>query len=99
MSTTTAPREIRDAATHVCVTVALGVVVLIAAMSTSGGLNEFFILAAPSVVILGTLAAMVRTYLNWKSGGRWQIWQGATWFLLALSLLWFTGALPSVIVD
>ncbi|EGD54735.1 hypothetical protein [Gordonia neofelifaecis] len=99
MSTTTAPREIRDAATHVCVTVACGIVVLIAAMTTSGRTNEILVLAAPIVVILGTVAAMVRTYRNWKSGGRWQVWQGATWFLLALSLLWFTGALPSVIVD
>ncbi|MGB3698087.1 MAG: hypothetical protein WBA05_11700 [Gordonia sp. (in: high G+C Gram-positive bacteria)] len=99
MSTTTAPREIRDAAIHVCITIVLGVAVLIAAMNTVGGLHTALILASPSVVIAGTIAAMVRTYLNWRADGRWQIWQGATWFLLGLSLLWFTGALPSAIVD
>lgn len=48
-------------------------------------------------MLLGTLTAMLRTYLSWRADGRWQIWQGVTWFLLGLSLLWFTSALPVVL--
>lgn len=98
MSTTTTPRELRDAGIHVAITLALGIVMVIAATFTSGTTNKVFIILSTVMVILGTIAAMVRTYYSNKNNGRWQIWQGATWLLLGLSLLWFTGALPVVIV-
>lgn len=98
MSTATVPRELRDAAIHVCITLVVGIAVLIAAANTTGGLSTVLLLTSAGLVILGTLASMVRTYLNWRAGGRWQIWQGASWLLLGLSLLWFTGALPSAII-
>ncbi|MGB3301336.1 hypothetical protein [Gordonia sp. (in: high G+C Gram-positive bacteria)] len=98
MSTTTAPRELRDAGIHVAVTIGLGILAVIGATFTTGTADTVFVIASAVLVILGTIAAMVRTYLNYKHDGRWQIWQGATWLLLGLSLLWFTAALPIVIV-
>lgn len=41
----------------------------------------------PTIVFLGGVGAFVRTYQIWRAEGTWPIWQGAGWFLLALSLV------------
>ncbi len=41
----------------------------------------------PTITFVGALGAFFRTYQVWKARGTWQIWQGAGWFLLALSLI------------
>lgn len=99
MSAIFSAREFRPAAIHFAVTFGLGIIFAITAGSVDGdGLTKTFILVSLIAVLLGTVGAMVRTYLSWRSGGRWQIWQGATWLMLGLSLLWFTSTLPSIIL-
>jgi hypothetical protein len=41
----------------------------------------------PAVLFVGGVGALVRTYLVWREGGTWPIWQGAGWFLLTLMLV------------
>ncbi|GAA4680259.1 hypothetical protein [Gordonia humi] len=96
----TSPRRsgpARDAAIHILVTFAVGIVVLIAAMNTSGGLRDGLIIAGPVVVGIGAIAAMIRTALAWRANVGWQVWQGASWFLLALTVTWVFGAVPAVV--
>ena len=45
---------------------------------------------SPAVLFLGGLGAFIRTYQVWRARGRWWIWQGAGWFLLALMLVVLT---------
>lgn len=43
------------------------------------------VVLAPALVLLaGGIGAFVRTYLVWREGGSWPIWQGAGWFLFIL---------------
>nr|WP_280305053.1 hypothetical protein [Nocardia neocaledoniensis] len=43
------------------------------------------VLLAPAVILLlGGLGAFVRTYLAWRRGQSWPLWQGAGWFLFLL---------------
>ncbi|MEV0334425.1 hypothetical protein [Nocardia sp. NPDC050717] len=43
------------------------------------------VLLTPAVILLfGGLGAFVRTYLAWRRGQRWPLWQGAGWFLFLL---------------
>ncbi|MFC9898448.1 hypothetical protein ACFVMC_32560 [Nocardia sp. NPDC127579] len=37
-----------------------------------------------AVLLLGGLGAFVATYLVWRRGGKWVVWQGAGWFLLVM---------------
>ncbi|MFV8054477.1 hypothetical protein [Mycobacterium sp. 48b] len=41
----------------------------------------------PTILFVGGVGAFVRTYQVWRAEGTWPIWQGAGWFLLALSLM------------
>ncbi|WP_253900489.1 hypothetical protein [Mycobacterium asiaticum] len=52
-------------------------------------------LGSPLILLLGGIAAFVRTYRVWRMGGRWWVWQGVGWFLLALMLVVLTLAVPS----
>ena len=98
MSAILSAREFRPAVAHFAATIGLAMLLaVIAATVDSTGATKALALASLIVMLLGTLTAMVRTYLSWRADGRWQIWQGATWFLLGLSLLWFTSALPVVL--
>ena len=47
------------------------------------------ILAAtvPTILFLGGVGALVKTYRVWRDGGTWVIWQGAGWFLLTFMLV------------
>lgn len=47
-------------------------------------------LAPAAVLLVGTIGGFVRTYLVWREGGRWPIWQGAGWFLMVSTLLYIT---------
>lgn len=98
MSVILSSREFRPAAIHVAVTVGLGVVCAVAAGVVDGvGLTKVLMGASLGVVILGTVGAGIRTFASSRAGGRWQVWQGAFWVLLGLSLLWFTSVLPTIL--
>ncbi len=43
--------------------------------------------SVPAILFIGGLGAFVKTYLVWRRGGTWPIWQGAGWFLLTLMLV------------
>jgi hypothetical protein len=47
------------------------------------------ILAAtvPTILFVGGVGALVKTYRVWRDGGTWVIWQGAGWFLLTFMLV------------
>ena len=51
-------------------------------------------IGAPLILLLGGLGAFIRTYQVWRAEGRWWIWQGAGWFLLALMLVVLTMTVP-----
>jgi hypothetical protein len=44
-------------------------------------------LGTPIVLLVGGIAAFIKTYRIWRAGGTWPIWQGAGWFLLTLMLV------------
>ncbi|MGO3328042.1 hypothetical protein [Gordonia sp. (in: high G+C Gram-positive bacteria)] len=87
----------RDAAVHVLITFAVGIVLLVVALNTSGGVHDAFIIAGPIAVGLGAISAMVRTALAWRANVGWQVWQGASWFLLAVTVTWVFGAVPALV--
>lgn len=43
--------------------------------------------ATPVVLFAGAIGAFGKTYSDWRSGRTWPIWQGAGWFLLALTMV------------
>jgi hypothetical protein len=87
----------KSAALHVCATYAIGFVLLVIALNTSGGVHTAFIIAGPVAVGLGAVAAMGRTLLAWRANSGWQIWQGASIFLLATTVVWVFGAVPALV--
>lgn len=65
-------------------------VVAVAALAFASYVFMGGVLAAvlvPSILFVGGVGAFVRTYQVWRAEGAWPIWQGAGWFLLALSLM------------
>ena len=44
-------------------------------------------LGIPIVLLVGGIAAFIKTYRIWRAGGTWPIWQGAGWILLTLMLV------------
>ncbi|OBK97873.1 hypothetical protein A5645_05100 [Mycobacterium asiaticum] len=50
---------------------------------------------SPLILLLGGLAAFVRAYRVWLVRGRWWVWQGIGWFLLALMLAVLFMAVPA----
>jgi hypothetical protein len=49
--------------------------------------RNFLAVGSPVVLLLGGGWAFVRTIRVWRAGGRWWVWQGAGWFLLALMVV------------
>ena len=51
--------------------------------------KESVVLASsvPAILFVGGIGAFVKSYLVWRDGGTWPIWQGAGWFLLTLMLV------------
>lgn len=46
---------------------------------------ESAVVIGPSIIVLiGGIAAFVRTYQRWRDGYSWRTWQGAGWFLFVL---------------
>ena len=82
------PRAARSAITYVAVVVACAAVAF--AIYALGDRDRIGLAAAtPGVLFLGALGAFVKTYRDWRARRTWPIWQGAGWFLLAVSLLTF----------
>lgn len=53
-------------------------------------------LAAPVLLVIGTVGAFIRTYQVWRDDGIWWGWQGAGWFLLTLTLFILTMGFPVI---
>lgn len=50
---------------------------------------ETAVVIGPSAVLLiGGIGAFVETYLQWRRGRAWPIWQGAGWFLFVLMVVY-----------
>jgi hypothetical protein len=49
--------------------------------------RNFLAVGPPLVLLLGGVWAFVRTIRVWRADGRWWVWQGAGWFLLALMVV------------
>lgn len=56
--------------------------------------RNFFALGAPLVLFIGGMVAFARTYRVWRRQGRWWVWQGVGWFVLALMLVVLTMTVP-----
>ena len=82
------PAAFRSAVSYVSVVIVLAAVVfaLYAFLSSA---DVRWAAATPAVLFLGAVGAFVKTYRVWRAGRTWPIWQGAGWFLLALTLLTF----------
>ena len=70
----------------------VAVVMVLAALAfvlyTAGDRNTLpKAVATPAVLFAGAVVALIKTYRDWRAERTWPIWQGAGWFLLALSLL------------
>ncbi|AZG45181.1 hypothetical protein [Gordonia insulae] len=89
--------ELRQAVVHGAVTIGFGIAILLVALASSGAIRTTLIVVAPVVVLIGALAALWRTYRNWRAGGRWQVWQGASWFLLAIFIVFLFGTGPTLV--
>jgi hypothetical protein len=82
------PAAFRAAVTYVSVVIIVAAAVF--ALYALGDPHRVWLAAAtPGVLFLGALGAFVKTYRDWRARRTWPIWQGAGWFLLALSMLTF----------
>ncbi|MGV0743733.1 hypothetical protein [Mycolicibacterium sp. XJ870] len=78
------PSMFRSAVTYVAVVAAVaGVALAFYAFDRS----LIAAILVPTITFVGGVGAMFRTYQVWRAQGTWPIWQGAGWFLLALSLV------------
>ncbi|MGC4933927.1 hypothetical protein ACLQ3C_09610 [Gordonia sp. DT30] len=91
------PPPIRQAVTYGAVVIALGIATLVVALLSADGLRTVLVIAAPLVVGVGGLGALWRTFTVWRAGGRWQVWQGAAWFLLALFVVFLFSTGPALV--
>nr|WP_115277396.1 hypothetical protein [Mycolicibacterium tokaiense] len=80
------PEAFRHAVIYVAVVIVLATVAF--AVYTIGDRNSLpKAVATPAVLFVGAVVALIKTYRDWRAERTWPIWQGAGWFLLALSLL------------
>ncbi|MGY2008456.1 hypothetical protein ACW9HJ_24135 [Nocardia gipuzkoensis] len=96
------PRGFRRAATYVASVLATAALVFLlillwAARRQCAGEDRLLcddaaqvaIVLGPSVVLLiGGIGAFVETYVQWRRGRTWPIWQGAGWFLFILMVVY-----------
>lgn len=87
---------VRQAVSYGAVVILVTLAVFFVAGASSGGLRTTLLIVGPAVMLIGAIGALWRTYKNWKSGGRWQIWQGASWFLLAAFIMTLMGTAPAL---
>ncbi|WP_371870806.1 hypothetical protein [Mycolicibacterium hippocampi] len=80
------PGALRPAVLYGTAVIALAGVAL--AFYAFGARDSVFAAAlVPTLLFLGGVGALVRTYREWKGGGGWTAWQGVGWFLLLLMLV------------
>ncbi|WP_197381180.1 hypothetical protein [Mycolicibacterium mengxianglii] len=80
------PRAVRSAVGYAVVVVLLaGVAFAVYAVGDPESVAKA--IATPLVLFLGGVGALGKTYVDWRAGRTWPIWQAAGWFLLALTLL------------
>ncbi|MDF3282520.1 MULTISPECIES: hypothetical protein [unclassified Gordonia (in: high G+C Gram-positive bacteria)] len=91
------PSTLRAAVTYGIVVIGLGLATLLVALASSDGLRTALVVAAPIVVGVGALGGLWRTYTVWRAGGRWQVWQGAAWFLLATFVVFLFSTAPALV--
>ncbi|MFZ2175021.1 MAG: hypothetical protein WAW17_13530 [Rhodococcus sp. (in: high G+C Gram-positive bacteria)] len=65
----------------------------------AGGEKYLLVFGPSALLLLGGLGAFVRTYRVWKDGGRWQIWQGAGWFLFVCMLTYFVMSTRALVAE
>ncbi|TFV55871.1 hypothetical protein E4P42_21260 [Mycobacterium sp. PS03-16] len=80
------PPTFRAAVTYVLAVVAVAAVAF-AFYAFPGDHPLIPAVLVPVILFVGGVGAFVRTYQAWKTEATWPIWQGAGWFLLALSLM------------
>ncbi|GAC84195.1 hypothetical protein GP2_019_00120 [Gordonia paraffinivorans NBRC 108238] len=88
--------DFREIATHVAITAVFGLALVVVAGFSSDPLQTALIVAAPVVVLVGAISMLVRTYRVYRRGGRWQLWQGGSWFLLAFFIVMLFGSAPAL---
>jgi hypothetical protein len=81
----TRSRTGRHAEVAASAVVAVAVAVLISAEAS--GAATVAAIAPTAVLAAGGICAFVQTYLTWRNGGEWRIWQGAGWALFILMTL------------
>lgn len=81
---------------YVGIVVALALAATIAGALTPGWTSTVLLILGPTVVFVGGLGAVGRTYATWKRHGKWQTWQGAMWFLFVMFVAWVFTTLPIV---
>ncbi|MEO9330420.1 hypothetical protein [Gordonia aurantiaca] len=84
-------------ATHVAITVVFGLALVVVALFSSSPLDTALIVAAPVVVLVGAVSMLVRTYRVYKRNGRWQLWQGGSWFLLCYFVVILFASAPALV--
>lgn len=82
------PAAFRSAVAYVAVVIGISAAAF-TLYALIGGTAVWWAAATPGVLFLGALGAFVKTYRDWRTGRTWPIWQGAGWFLLALTLMAF----------
>ncbi|GAB05393.1 hypothetical protein GII30_06505 [Gordonia amarae] len=90
--------DIRRAVRHGIITVVFALACFAVAALSQNPLHEAMIAAAPAVMFIGAFSALWVTFRTWRAGGRWQVWQGASWFLLAASVMMLMATAP-VLLD
>ena len=61
--------------------------------------ERYIMTIAPAALLMfGGIGAFVRTYQVWRSGGRWQIWQGAGWMLF-VCMIAYAGLTSQILLN
>lgn len=86
--------ELRKAAVTVGILIAFSLASVAVAAASSDALRTLLVIIAPIIVFLGALGVLRHTYRVWRARGRWQVWQGASWFLLAFFVIMLMNTAP-----
>ena len=89
--------DLRAVIVHVIVTVGFAIGLAAVGAASSTPLSTVLFVASPIVALLGALAMLWRTYRVWRRAGRWQLWQGGSWFLLAFFVVMLFGSAPALV--
>lgn len=97
------PRTFRRAATYVCSVLATAALVFALALLWAAERQNCseadtllcdtpaqvaMLIGPSSVLLIGGIGAFVETYVQWRRGRTWPIWQGAGWFLFILMVVY-----------